>query len=202
MLLPHVRPHTDTDCVDTTVFLQNFYHLEEEDVGLKIALETRLAPLVLGLKSRMRAAAEQWMGGRKGCLEESGAIFSRLVSVPEVVEIGSGDELGRERIAPDDLPAYAVPHCDKANNYEYDVSGLLYLSSGSGLDFRGGELCFLREEEEEEDVECFLEPRKGRFAVFSSSLDRVNVHRVMRLKSGERHLLSVWWRAAEAEAII
>ena len=33
-------------------------------------------------------------------------------------------------------------HCDKANNFEYDISCILYLND-EGVDFQGGEFVFL-----------------------------------------------------------
>jgi hypothetical protein len=78
--------------------------------------------------------------------------------------------------------SYTDPHCDKANNFEYDVGFLLYLNSS----FKGGDFCFM-------DLDCdrFVQPKAGRFLSFTSSIE--NIHRVAPVLTGNRLLLSIWY---------
>lgn len=75
-------------------------------------------------------------------------------------------------------------HCDKANNFEYDITALLYLNSYPS--FQGGNLVFV-----EDNKDMHLEPKPGRLVIFDSSLE--NIHRVEPVSRGDRFLLSVWF---------
>lgn len=77
------------------------------------------------------------------------------------------------------------PHADKANNENYDWSGVLYLSSVN-QDFRGGELVFI-----DADIDRVVRPVRGRFLLFSSGLE--NVHRVLPMLDGLRYVVSFWF---------
>lgn len=79
--------------------------------------------------------------------------------------------------------SYTDPHCDKANNFEYDVGFLLYLNS----EFEGGDFCFM-----DMNVDRFVQPKAGRFLSFTSSIE--NIHRVTPVIKGNRLLLSVWYK--------
>lgn len=134
------------------------------------------------LKCRMAAAVEEREGSS---LQESGCIFSWLSVLPQSEDLNGY--------------VYTVPHCDKANNFEYDVTALLYLNSleectpsSPGLpSFTGGSLAFL-----EEDGDAILEPQVGRLVVFDS--DERFLHRVEPVTSGDRFLLSVWFQRSRA----
>ena len=81
---------------------------------------------------------------------------------------------------------YSNAHVDKANIASYDYSALLYLSTGGGADFEGGELAFL-----DADAERLVTPRAGRLVAFSSGLE--NLHRVREVTRGERFVLAMWF---------
>lgn len=83
--------------------------------------------------------------------------------------------------------SYTDPHCDKANNFEYDVGFLLYLNSS----FKGGDFCFM-----DLDADRIVQPKAGRFLSFTSSIE--NIHRVTPVLSGNRLLLSVWYSLAKS----
>ena len=94
---------------------------------------------------------------------------------------------------------YSNLHCDKANNFEYDVSCVLYLNNG----FTGGELVFVDEidesdnhqknvdESDREFVNWLLPPKEGRLVIFNASLE--NIHRVNPVLKGDRFSLAVWF---------
>ncbi len=119
-------------------------------------------------------------------------------------------------LSPHEDEAYSNMHCDKANNFEYDVGALLYLSCSSarrgqdrGGDFTGGSLEFqdpvwatdaiMPEELPEKGhhgkvigKEIYsVEPDVGLLTIFSSSIG--NLHRVCPVEDGNRLLLSVWF---------
>ena len=79
-----------------------------------------------------------------------------------------------------------APHVDKANQSEYDISALLYLST-SGEDFTGGLFAF-----NDADCDRLVEPRAGRLLAFTSGFE--NLHQVRPVHTGERLVLSVWFR--------
>lgn len=91
-------------------------------------------------------------------------------------------------------------HCDKANNFEYDVSCVLYLNN----EFIGGDFVFVDEMDESNDqtknegeapdkplVNWLLPPKEGRLLMFNSSLE--NIHRVNPVVKGDRFSLGVWF---------
>jgi len=77
------------------------------------------------------------------------------------------------------------PHVDVANQPDYDVSALLYLST-MGTDFEGGYFSF-----NDADADRFVEPTAGRLIAFPSGFD--NMHHVRPVVSGERFVLSIWY---------
>jgi len=83
-------------------------------------------------------------------------------------------------------------HVDKANIASYDYSALVYLSS-VGQDFGGGELAF-----NDADVDRVLQPRVGRLVMFSSGLE--NLHQVLPMSWGQRHVLSMWFTCSRQHA--
>jgi hypothetical protein len=89
-------------------------------------------------------------------------------------------------LTPVDLPKYTEIHCDKANNYDYDVSALLYLST-QGEDFGGGELVIL-----DETMSFSISPSCGDLVVFTSGIE--NIHKVERVTAGNRFVISVWYQ--------
>ena len=88
---------------------------------------------------------------------------------------------------------YSNAHVDKANIASYDYSALLYLSTGGGADFEGGELAFL-----DADAERLVTPRAGRLVAFSSGLE--NLHRVREVTRGERFVLAMWFTCSAEHA--
>ena len=107
-----------------------------------------MQPLVSRLKGRIaRALKEKFISqDSQGVefVEESGAILSWLS--PQVTSVSSiwGDKKQFVKSGIDSKRYdYTVLHVDKANNFEYDYSCLLYL----GGDFCGGDLVFVREEQ-------------------------------------------------------
>jgi hypothetical protein len=82
--------------------------------------------------------------------------------------------------------SYTDWHVDKANNFEYDITALLYLSAHN-VDFGGGELNFSNPN----GPWTTVQPQPGRFVVFDSSID--NPHCVNEVTWGDRLLLSVWY---------
>ena len=78
--------------------------------------------------------------------------------------------------------SYWAVHCDKANNFEYEVGCLLYLNSS----FKGGDFVFV-----DDDGDRVIEPIENRLLVFTSSVE--NIHRVEKVTEGDRMLLSVWY---------
>ena len=97
-----------------------------------------------------------------------------------------------------------MPHCDKANNFEYDIGCLLYLST-SGVNFTGGNFIFMDMvqrksaakciDESSEDVlfERAVQPVAGRFLLFSNTWEHMSVHRMAPVLTGDRLLLSAWY---------
>jgi hypothetical protein len=77
---------------------------------------------------------------------------------------------------------YWEAHCDKANNKEYDFAALLYLNS----EFTGGQFVLM-----DDHIDRMIEPTCGRLLIFKSSIE--NIHRVERVKTGDRLLLSAWY---------
>ena len=115
-------------------------------------------------------------------LRPAGALFTHIVpgetSVTSVTSVTPS--------TPIDTHGYWSPHVDKANVPEYDVSAVLYLSDGDGVDFAGGELNFMDAKGGWKTVT----PRRNRLVVFSSGEE--NVHAVGVVSSGERTTLNLW----------
>lgn len=173
----------------------------DDDDGLSSLAVTRFASALGEVRRRVRAAVED-RGvellppdvGRSVRFEEAGCIFSWLSEIDD--------------LAGPEVYSYTLPHVDKDNNKEYDITTLLYLNdAGETAGFEGGNLAFLRQAESpaahsatvegdaDPGVLCeeLLEPRLGRLVMFGS--DARNRHRVERVTRGNRFLLSVWYRA-------
>ena len=112
-------------------------------------------------------------------LRPVGAIFTHIVP-------GETSGTSVTQSTPIDAHGYWSPHVDKANVPEYDVSAVLYLSDGDGVDFEGGALHFMDASGGWKTVT----PRRNRLVVFSSGEE--NVHAVGVVTSGERTTLNLW----------
>jgi predicted 2-oxoglutarate/Fe(II)-dependent dioxygenase YbiX len=77
-------------------------------------------------------------------------------------------------------------HVDRNNTPHYHYSGLLYMSTYEE-NFNGGRLIFYNSDQ----IETIIEPKRGRIAIFSSGAE--NSHRVEKVISGERFVLSFWF---------
>ena len=119
--------------------------------------------IILQLKEEVYVAACSIIGKK---LVEAGSILSWLSKA-------SNDSIAYK---------YWDAHCDKANNFEYDVSVLLYLNS----DFSGGEFVFM-----DDNIDRVVQIRAGRLLLFDSTIS--NIHRVERVLSGDRMALSIWY---------
>lgn len=119
--------------------------------------------ILLQLKEEVHIAACSIIGKK---LVEAGSILSWLSKA-------SNDSIAYK---------YWDAHCDKANNFEYDVSVLLYLNS----DFSGGEFVFM-----DDNIDRVVQIRAGRLLLFDSTI--YNIHRVERVLSGDRMALSIWY---------
>jgi len=101
---------------------------------------------------------------------------------------------------------YYHTHSDKANTAHYDYSGLVYLSTGGGVDFSGGDFHFSAPAARSStDVpspppdagddawvpEHTVRPRAGRLLLFTSGTE--NMHNVDRVDAGERFVFSMWF---------
>jgi hypothetical protein len=163
----------------SSLFKDLFYAAGERKISgnsdiIDDMLGERTAVELLLMKEKIHKQAEQICGFP---LHEAGSIVSWL-SPPNSLtnDTTAGEVVGTNGYA------YWNAHCDKANNYEYDVTTLLYLNS----DFKGGEFVIL---EDSEDL--IIEPKAGRFLLFHSSLE--NIHKVQPVLEGERFLFSVWF---------
>lgn len=71
--------------------------------------------------------------------------------------------------------------------------------SDFGRDFEGGRLAFYEtvdgDDDDAADLIGTVEPRRGRFAYFSSG--RENPHRVERVTAGTRFVMSMWFTCDE-----
>eukprot|EP00947_MAST-08B_sp_MAST-8B-sp1_P000045 g45.t1 len=120
-------------------------------------------------------------------------------------------EVGDAKWSPSTMhDEYWHAHVDKNNTAHYDFSGLVYLST-QGEDFTGGLLHFYPPS----SLDCtpFMDPvnpgpckvvgphslevapRKGRAIVFGSGQE--NPHRVTKVASGTRYVLSFWFTCDE-----
>lgn len=79
------------------------------------------------------------------------------------------------------LYSYANIHCDKANNFNYDISIIFYLNSN----FNGGKFIFI-----DEDKYYSIDPIAGRIILFHSGIE--NIHQVTPVLSGYRYAISLW----------
>ena len=129
-----------------------------------------------GLRERLRAHVQDAVGSGAR-LFEAGAIVSWLTPPGPGLQAAS---------AAQGAYVYWNAHCDKANNFDYDHSVLLYLNTGGGVDFDGGDLVFM-----DDGVDYHLTPRAGRCVLFDSTED--NIHRVQPVASGHRFLFSAWY---------
>lgn len=140
-------------------------------------------------------------------LTEAGCIFSWL-SPPGGLDKGSSSETTEESYS------YMVPHCDKNNKPEYDITALVYLNDHTQQQhdnthvytlprFSGGDLHFMGDDPDSKScssqLELVLQPRQSRLVLFGS--DDRNFHRVGRVTSGDRFLLSVWYSATTDSAM-
>lgn len=87
-------------------------------------------------------------------------------------------------------------HADMSNTPHYHYSGLLYMSNYD-IDFTGGRFIFTSSSSDldEKYIQHVIEPRIGRVVMFTSGEE--NLHRVERLTSGERYVLSFWFTCDE-----
>ena len=101
---------------------------------------------------------------------------------------GGGEERSLKSInwLQDSVVGTYGPHIDKANQPHYDISALLYLGT-AGVDFEGGLFAF-----NDPDCDRLVAPVAGRMLAFSSGFE--NLHQVRPVSSGERFVLSVWFR--------
>lgn len=136
----------------------------------------RAAPTARGCSSPLTPGGELQ-------LEVAGALLARLRKPPPgAVE---ANPLGAEG----GLHGYWAPHVDKANIETYDISAVLYLTTGGGVDFDGGELAF----NDADGIDYLVQPRFGRLCLFGSGAE--NLHQVFPVLGGERLALSVWFTA-------
>ena len=91
---------------------------------------------------------------------------------------------------------YWHPHVDKRNTAHYDYSGLVYLSSGGGVDFTGGEFHFLTGLNQDKSVITGVNVvEAGQLVMFTSGDE--NPHRFTRVTSGTRYVLAFWFTCDE-----
>lgn len=114
----------------------------------------------------------------------SGGLISRLEEPPrhDSFQLNSTHE-------------YWNAHVDKANIVAYDYSALVYLSEYDS-DFAGGELEFY----DDLTSRTLVHPKPGLLVAFSSGLE--NVHRVRRLKCGQRFVLALWFTCDPSRAFV
>ena len=136
-------------------------------------------PVVSGVPAEGDRTEGAHSGDDAPTLRPVGAIFTHIVP-------GETSVAPSTPSAPIDAHGYWSPHVDKANVPEYDVSAVLYLSDGDGVDFAGGALHFMDASGGWKTVT----PRRNRLVVFSSGEE--NVHAVGVVTSGERTTLNLW----------
>ena len=134
-------------------------------------------PVVSGVPAEGDRTEGAHSGDDAPTLRPVGAIFTHIVP---------GETSVTSVTPPIDAHGYWSPHVDKANVPEYDVSAVLYLSDGDGVDFAGGALHFMDASGGWKTVT----PRRNRLVVFSSGEE--NVHAVGVVTSGERTTLNLW----------
>lgn len=138
----------------------------------------------------------------KAAVSEAYGLESLYFTAPTFITREVGDEAWVAQTMHDE---YWHPHVDKNSTAHYDYSGLVYLST-QGEDFTDGMLQFLPTENldcssafEDEpgpckitgDPEFEVAPRRGRLIVFGSGNE--NPHRVTKVTSGIRYVLSFWF---------
>jgi hypothetical protein len=136
-------------------------------------------PVVPGVPAEGDRTEGAHSGDDAPTLRPVGAIFTHVVP-------GETSVTSVTQSTPIDAHGYWSPHVDKANVPEYDVSAVLYLSDGDGVDFAGGALHFMDASGGWKTVT----PRRNRLVVFSSGEE--NVHAVGVVTSGERTTLNLW----------
>ena len=136
-------------------------------------------PVVSGVPAEGDRTEGAHSGDDAPTLRPVGAIFTHIVP-------GETSVTSVAPSTPIDAHGYWSPHVDKANVPEYDVSAVLYLSDGDGVDFAGGALHFMDASGGWKTVT----PRRNRLVVFSSGEE--NVHAVGVVTSGERTTLNLW----------
>ena len=136
-------------------------------------------PVVSGVPAEGDRTEGAHSGDDAPTLRPVGAIFTHIVP-------GETSVTSVTQSTPIDAHGYWSPHVDKANVPEYDVSAVLYLSDGDGVDFAGGALHFMDASGGWKTVT----PRRNRLVVFSSGEE--NVHAVGVVTSGERTTLNLW----------
>ena len=136
-------------------------------------------PVVSGVPAEGDRTEGAHSGDDAPTLRPVGALFTHIVP-------GETSVTSVAQSTPIDAHGYWSPHVDKANVPEYDVSAVLYLSDGDGVDFAGGALHFMDASGGWKTVT----PRRNRLVVFSSGEE--NVHAVGLVTSGERTTLNLW----------
>ena len=159
-------------------------------------------------------------GGRERGLFPVGGLLTHIVPGTTEGRDGRKRASGATRVVDPvtgDAHGYWSAHVDKANVPEYDVSAVLYLSTGAppqpgaatgedgegtqrgGTHFTGGAFTFMDAEGDGVGgvggvgVSAVVTPRRGRLIVFSSGEE--NVHAVGRVTSGARATLNLWLTA-------
>jgi hypothetical protein len=127
------------------------------------------------------ASLLSWISGSAATIDTGGASDADAGGTS-----GAGGELRSYDWRRDATHGTFAPHVDQANQSDYDISALLYLST-FGVDFHGGLFAF-----NDTDCDRLVEPKAGRLLAFSSGFE--NLHQVRPVHSGERLVLSVWFR--------
>ena len=222
--LAHLLQHSDLQ------------HLFSSNGERKVAVSFGTLPSILGndivgivdvLKMQMHEQVAEVLQRTAADFTETGCIISWLSPLTPAPKQRSwlrsllGKWGGEDTAEKGPKYEYTTLHCDKANNFEYDITALLYLSD-HGTDFTGGELIFVDQPPsptqattpsqhnkqqhstktftaQEEDlssganslVQTAIRPKRGSLVVFDSGIG--NFHRVSPVVSGNRLLLSVWY---------
>lgn len=143
------------------------------------------------LYARLRARMTQAVCAEHGAFEPANSLISWISVDGEAQQAAA--TAAEQPEAPrsfdwrrDPCEGTYAPHVDKANQPEYDLSALLYLTT-QGVHFSGGEFAF-------NDVACdrLVRPIAGRLLSFPSGFD--NLHQVRPVRSGNRLVLSVWFK--------
>ena len=127
------------------------------------------------------ASLLSWISGSAAAIDAGGASDADAGGAND-----AGGELRSYDWRRDATHGTFAPHVDQANQADYDISALLYLST-FGVDFRGGLFAF-----NDTDCDRLVEPKAGRLLAFSSGVE--NLHQVRPVHAGERLVLSIWFR--------